>query len=226
MPMEHPVSVLAENGEALDADGNASPGAPGEATPVDRGMSEGQRQLQAFRQRPGESFETLAAALSTNKGTVHGWATGKKTPGVEWRARIESALGIPAAAWDQVRADARRERSPLESADLAARDAQRQAGSSSTLEELRRLHRRVRSIDLDGLTPEVQARVCDSEARILALIHKAEEDIRKAAAIAEHHAAAHPGYHRVVKRVLEALRPYGPDAARAVVEAFDPEAAS
>lgn len=209
-----------DKGNRLAATGNAAPTvASGPAAQATR-ISEGQRLLRAR----SESFGELAEMLGANKGSVHRWASGEKAPGPAARATLEEKLGIPRLAWSQ-EAHTSDPSAEAQDARRAAvdqvREATREAASATTLEELRRVLAKIQEIDVDGMLPTEQARVFDSETKVLALIYKIEQDERKAAAELEDALCDHPSFRRMTKALVAALRPFGPDALNAAVQALE-----
>lgn len=190
-----------KRGGNATAPGNALPEAA--AVPA-TAMTEGQRRLRERVAR--ESFGEIASMLGVNKGTIHRWCTGEKSPGPAARAKIEEKLGIPNAAWGRAAGTSEKTSStPVAKAKAILQGAAR----ASSQVEFDELLTSMRSIGVDDL-------LAMDAARILKMRWDMLEQAEKRRRVDEDRFVDHPSFRRLTRALVAALRPY-PDALRAAV---------
>jgi len=67
----------------------------------DAGACEGATRFAEFLEQRSLTYESVAGAVGTNRGTVCSWALGKSRPRHEWRLALETFTRgeVPALAW-------------------------------------------------------------------------------------------------------------------------------
>jgi len=162
-----------------------------------------------------DSLSAIARLVggACGKQSVYEWRSGRKTPAVEMRARMQSALGIPAESWSH---KAGRAPSTVASYDEIDLIVPRNAAHTTLADclELHALIRRERKVD--GLLVRERLRVTDAELRILALRARLESAQRLGDAS---YVRKHPAWKRTERVLVDALAPF-PAAAKAVREAI------
>lgn len=126
-------------------------------------QSEGQRLLVAL----GLSLEDVAGAVGCSRQAVSKWRSGEQTPSEVMRGKLFTAFGVPASAWG-----ARPGAAPTLPEEPPPR-----AATPSTLDAALDLHAVIRRARCaTNLTTAETVRLADSEARLLALRYRLEQD--------------------------------------------------
>lgn len=144
--------------------------------------SEGQRLLI----ERGGSLEDIALATGCSRQAALFWRSGAKVPSDATRERLREAFDIPVTAWGV---------KPGGKPPVAARESAPPSGTPTSLEDCLALHRVIRRArNGENLTTAERVRLADTEARVLAIRQRLENE---AQLLEDRFVRDHPAWQRL-----------------------------
>lgn len=169
---------------------------------------------QKLKRAPGTQTEK-ASAIGASRPLIAFWEKGERTPGAQWREKLEAAFGIPCGDWEcepaarltvqsrPATAQPSRVTASIEPTDIIG-------GCKAQLERIAQMRAELQE-------PRLLVRLEETESQCR---HKLATYLGEGRVVTEASLIRSPAFARVIARLTEALDPY-PDALLAVTEALE-----